>query len=96
MMMMMMMMMMEMQHPHRCDDDDNDIVQGAYTLLHWAAANGRAALLPELVGRGLEVDVRTGFGDTPLMYACINGHESSALALIALGADLTARDNGVR
>ena len=96
MMMMMMMMMMEMHHPHRCDDDGNDIVQIGWTLLHLAAEYGRAALLPELVGRGLEVDVRNDYGRTPLMLACRKGHESTALALIALGADLTARDNDVR
>ena len=87
---------MEMHHPHRCDDDDNDIVQPKYTLLHHAAIYGRDALLPELVGRGAEVDARADIGYTPLMLACIKGRESTALALIALGADLTARDNWVR
>ena len=94
--MMMMIMMMEMQHLHPCDDDDNDIVQIGYTLLHYAAMYGRAALLPELVGRGAEGQARADDGETPLMLACRNGHESTALALIALGADLTARSNEVR
>ena len=92
----MMMMMMEMQHPHHCDDGDNGIVQRGRTLLHIVAVYGTDVLLPEMVSRGAEVDARDVNGATPLMLAFDNGRESTALALIRLGADPTARDNKVR
>lgn len=54
------------------------------TALHWAALNGDARLVKELVGRGASPSVTNNFGATPLLYSV--GNLESVKALLRAGA----------
>ncbi len=64
--------------------------------LHYAAARGGAARMPDavaaLVARGARVDVANANGRTPLMFAAQRGHVPIVRALLAAGADAAAAD----
>ncbi|KAJ1547716.1 hypothetical protein HK405_005109, partial [Cladochytrium tenue] len=47
---------------------------GGLTALHWAARNGRAGVVELLLGCGVDSDVRSAEGLTPLGYAEAGGH----------------------
>lgn len=61
------------------------------SLLHVAAACGRADLLADLVGAGALVNARSQFGVTPLHRAAWAGHVDAIKVLVDAGADLDAR-----
>lgn len=72
-------------------DEDN------VTLLHRAAQFDRDRLLPVLTGslRGMEgfLDMPSGtWAQSPLIFAAMHGSSRSVIALIALGANVTAVD----
>jgi Ankyrin repeats (3 copies) len=74
-----------------------DVYRG--TALAWAAATGRAAAIERLVALGADPSGRTTFGGpthgqgvTPLHLAAQGGHRDAVAALLAAGADRTARD----
>ena len=68
--------------------------------LHYAAARGGAARMPDavaaLVARGARVDVANANGRTPLMFAAQRGHVPIVRALLAAGADARARRDHAR
>ena len=65
--------------------------------MHRAAFYNRPSLLPPIVGLGADLHARDKYGITPLDYACGDpSRKPSALLLLALGADPTIPDNGVR
>src|SRR5690606_2696203 len=66
-----------------------------YSLLHWAALEGRRATVEALIDEfGVAVDGGGGCGDraTPLRWAAANGALAAGEALLARGADVRARD----
>ena len=67
--------------------------QGAAGLAHRAARLGRAADVAESISSGkVHVDARNHADQTLLAVAAANGHKAVCRKLIALGADLDARD----
>jgi ankyrin repeat protein len=61
-----------------------------------AAGNGDTATVQALLAQSVPVDGRDRhplFGRTALMLAAIGGHASTAMLLLAHGADVRARDN---
>lgn len=65
----------------------------AYSGLLAAAARGDAAQIRSLAARQKHVDVRDPYGRTPLHVAAHGGHQDAMRALIALGADVNAKEN---
>ena len=75
--------------------------QGAYIeskdgqdqmLLSYAAANGRGAVVKQLLKQGADVESRDGHGRTLLSYAAANGNEAIVKLLLKQGADVKSRD----
>lgn len=64
------------------------------SLIHLAAAEGPAELLPALAEDPALLDRRDAAGQTPLMAAARRGHAAGVLALLSLGADADAPDSG--
>ena len=63
------------------------------TALHFAAENDLASLVSPLIAAGARLEAKVGrYGTTALLYACANGHEDTALALLAAGANARAVD----
>ena len=62
------------------------------SLLHLAAVANQPELIRFLVQEGLPVDVRDPRGNTPLHYAAYYGKLRAVKTLLALGADLNARN----
>jgi hypothetical protein len=58
--------------------------------LHLAAIKGYADLLQAMVQHGADVNVKNDYGHTPLYYATVHGHRTTADALIAVGANENA------
>ena len=69
----------------------NEVAQ--YTGLLAAAANGNAASIKALVAKGEKVDIRDGYGRTPLHVATFRGHHEAMRALAAVGVDPNALEN---
>ena len=64
------------------------------TALMWAAGEGHADAVDELVRRGAELSVKSKGGLTALLFAVRGGHTAAARALLAAGANVndTAAD----
>lgn len=45
---------------------------------------------------GADVNARNGFGQTPIVFACVNGHIHMAVTLYEMGANLNVIDNNGR
>jgi N-acyl-D-amino-acid deacylase len=71
-------------------------LQTGLGLLGWAAIGNRAALIPALVAKGAKVNHVDHLGMTPLLYAAsIDFGDTAAVdALLAAGADVTAKNKG--
>ncbi|HUQ68668.1 MAG TPA: ankyrin repeat domain-containing protein [Planctomycetaceae bacterium] len=57
-----------------------------------AAGNGQVDRVKQLLDAGSSINAKDADGQTPLLKAVAGGHESLALTLILLGADLTDQD----
>jgi ankyrin repeat protein len=66
---------------------------GAYTPLHLACRDGRAAMVKLLVDRGADVAARTTTGATPLMLAARAGQADAVRVLLDRGADPNAKES---
>ena len=69
-----------------------------WSALHWASAQGhehvaKALLDGKYEGRGATVDLRNEYGETPLMQASDEGHESVVRLLLSRGAKQELRSN---
>eukprot|EP00933_Yihiella_yeosuensis_P073606 TRINITY_DN82315_c0_g1_i1.p1 TRINITY_DN82315_c0_g1~~TRINITY_DN82315_c0_g1_i1.p1 ORF type:complete len:206 (-),score=30.88 TRINITY_DN82315_c0_g1_i1:132-749(-) len=68
------------------------------TALHYAAIDGHAELVRELIARGAATDApdeqRGTEGMTPLIWAAMNGHLQVCEALVELGADTSIKEKG--
>ncbi|KAI9339812.1 ankyrin repeat-containing domain protein [Zopfochytrium polystomum] len=73
-------------------DEENDGSGGGLCALHWAADRGHAAVVRWLVERGATVDARDADEATPLHYAAIAESREAIDALLACGADRTAKN----
>lgn len=62
-----------------------------FGLLHAASEVDRADAIAWLATRGLDLELRTRHGHTPLQVACALGHLAAAQALVDAGADPKAR-----
>lgn len=63
------------------------------TLLHLAASNGMASLVQRLLDRGIPVDSKDHYGQTPLMLAAHRGRPSAVELLLDHGASVEFRDS---
>ena len=63
----------------------------AQTALIWAAAEGHAEVVSELIEAGSEFQTTLDSGFTPLLFAVRNGHTEVVKALVKAGADVTKR-----
>ena len=64
-----------------------------YTGILAATARGDAAQIKVLIDAGKKVDVRDGYGRTPLHVAAYGGHHEAMRALGSAGADANALEN---
>ncbi|RYH31352.1 hypothetical protein EON65_02915 [archaeon] len=62
------------------------------TALHCAAEKGCNDVIRFLVEEGCDVDVRSAYDNTPLMYACKENRESTIELLLELGAKPTCQN----
>ena len=62
------------------------------TPLHWAAWQGKAALVDLLIRRRANVNAGDIVGQTPLHYAAWRGNTAAAARLLRAGAKVNARD----
>lgn len=60
--------------------------------LHFAAADGDAGRVAELIGAGYDPNAFDGLGKTPLHYAVANEHYGVITYLLTHGADVNAHD----
>lgn len=65
-----------------------DVMDGSYTLLHDAARGGDPQLIRLLVERGLDVNAKDRYSDTPICDIAWNGKSEAIAALVELGADV--------
>ncbi len=61
------------------------------TALQWAAAEGHAEVVAELIKAGADFKTRLASGFTPLLFAVRNGHIDVVKTLIAAGVDVDER-----
>ena len=61
------------------------------TALIWAAAEGHAEVVAELIGAGAEFRTTLASGFTPLLFAVRNGHLEVVKTLVRAGIDLNQR-----
>ena len=74
----------------RADSEEHD-----FTALHQTAGNKNPAVIDVLVAGGIDVDVLTATGITPLHLAALRGNRAAVERFLAIGADATASlDNG--
>jgi ankyrin repeat protein len=75
--------------------DHRPVIGDNLTALHYAALNGDATMIRELLSRGAESNARCGTGQTALWFACNGGHCDAIKELLANGADHTiTNDDG--
>ena len=60
-----------------------------FTLLHYAASQGKDDLVRKLLSKNATVDVRNKYGATPLHQAATNGFAEAVDVLLGGGADAT-------
>ncbi|MEW8505745.1 MAG: ankyrin repeat domain-containing protein [Candidatus Thiodiazotropha sp.] len=72
------------------NDSEEDWLKGM-NALHYAAYNASLNVLKLLLDSGMNVDVRTGQGMTPLMYAAMMDNEYIVGELLKRGADIEAK-----
>jgi ankyrin repeat protein len=63
------------------------------TPLLWAAGNGHASVVDQLLGRGADLDSKDKYGQTALSWAAENGHDKVVQKLLEKGADLESKNN---
>ncbi len=63
---------------------------GKYSAVFYAAKSGNSELIKYLKSKGADINARSHFGVTPLMFAVSGGHLDAVKTLIALGADVNA------
>lgn len=64
-----------------------------YTLLHWAAEQEIETMIEWLLTRGVNINVRSPLGETPLHRAAFKDAEEEILTLlVSCGADVNAKD----
>jgi ankyrin repeat protein len=61
--------------------------------MHEAALNGQLEMVKDLLGKGLNVNLKDQDGRTPLMYASFNGHVEIIQLLIDKGAQVNVFDS---
>lgn len=66
------------------------------TILHRAVLAGRADMIPEIVKRGVPVNVQNKHDDTPLHLAAEKEDEACVVSLLSLGANVNAKDKDDR
>ncbi len=64
-----------------------------WSPLHYAATGGSAAIVKLLLGKGALLEARSPNGSTSLMMAARYGNEEAVDALLAAGADRTAKND---
>lgn len=69
----------------------SDPVEGRLSAMHFAAKSGNSELIKYLASKKANVNDRTYYGVTPLMYAVSNGHLEATKMLIALKANVNAK-----
>jgi ankyrin repeat protein len=57
------------------------------SALHFACHEGFVSVIRRLVEMGADINALDNNGSTPLVIACISGHEAAAFLLLHLGAD---------
>jgi ankyrin repeat protein len=67
--------------------------EGGLSAIFFAAKSGNPDLIHYLVSKGGNVNERSNFGATPLMYAVSNNKIDTVKVLIDLQADVNARMN---
>ncbi|HKP14269.1 MAG TPA: ankyrin repeat domain-containing protein [Blastocatellia bacterium] len=63
------------------------------SVLMYAAKDGHAEIVRDLLNAGARLDARDNDGDTALMYAAIDDRVDVVKALLAAGADVNAQNN---
>jgi len=63
------------------------------SALHASAAQGHIEVMKLLLDAGVNVDIETGHGETPLMYAARNTRPNAVVFLLAQGADISHKDS---
>ncbi|GJN20988.1 hypothetical protein PR202_gb08433 [Eleusine coracana subsp. coracana] len=61
--------------------------------IHLASRLGYTQVLKQLISHGIEVNIKTSTGDTPLMVSARAGHSDCFMELIKFGADLGIKNN---
>ena len=65
-----------------CGADPNDQNECGETLLHYAAADGRDMMIPNLVDAGCKLSTKSWFGESPLEYAGERGTKAVLTGLL--------------
>ena len=75
------------------DDEERQYVNQTFNALHAAASGGNGRVVEFLLQAGLDMNVRTPEGWTPLYVAARDGQAGAAKWLVFKGADLNAQSN---
>lgn len=73
--------------------DSNSSVNGVSTALHWAAWNGREAMVGPLLDKGTNVNATNLNGRTALHWAAWSGNEGIVKILLEKEANISIKDN---
>jgi hypothetical protein len=73
-------------------DNVNDVDDGGFTALHWAADGGHVDCINYCIEMGANVNAHTGAGSTPLHFASTNGNVNVVRVLLNAGALVDATD----
>jgi ankyrin repeat protein len=65
---------------------------GGRTALHWAAKEGKVEIIPLLLEKGADVNVKDRAGKTPLCIAAESGKADAVKMLLAAKSDVNAKD----